>query len=292
MSPVLRTITRRIATLPALRRIAALGPGVLLALGLAACDDATGPGSTNTVSFSVAVPQTFSGSSAALAPALDVQQTDGSGNELVIQRVQIALEEIELEREVEECPDDTTAEDECEELEKGPFLVDLNPPEQNQIQQDLVVKQIPEQFVGVTFDELEFEVDGRDDATFVNVDRPDFPSDRSIQVDGTYNGTDFTFTSTMNAEQELPISLTIDPENPATNVTLSIDLTSWFRADDGSLIDPNQAQQDGSLRSDVENNIQDSFEAFEDEDEDGLGEDVDDDEDPEGDDGDDDEAES
>jgi len=63
-------------------------------------------------------------------------------------------------------------------------------------------------------------------------------------------------------------------------VTLSIDVLSWFIAGDGvTVIDPGTAEAGGANAQLVRNNIEDSFEGYEDDDHDGVPHDEDDDED-------------
>ena len=55
-----------------------------------------------------------------------------------------------------------------------------------------------------------------------------------------------------------------------TDITLFIDIGTWFRASDNMLIDPSSANAGGPNESTVENNIRNSFNSFEDEDHDGC----------------------
>jgi hypothetical protein len=61
----------------------------------------------------------------------------------------------------------------------------------------------------------------------------------------------------------------VDDGAAPTNLTLEIDVATWFVGPDGELIDPSTANDDGPNEGIVEDNIQDSIEGFEDEDEDG-----------------------
>lgn len=131
---------------------------------LAACGDTTGPGDVagnRQISFSVALAATGAAAPAAVSPALSVTQDVGSGNELVIDRVAFVLSEIELEADEAECPEEGD-DDDCEELERGPVLVDFEP-DADQVERNLMVKEIPDRLVGTTFTELEFELDVPDD---------------------------------------------------------------------------------------------------------------------------------
>lgn len=264
---------------------------LLFASAATACDDdVTSPGDTDDpprsrVSLSVALAGSGSGASGALAPGLSITQDDADGNQLTIDRVAFVLSEIELEAEDGECPEEGESDD-CEELERGPTLVDFEP-NASEIQKDVLVQEIPERFAGRTFTELEFELEapdedeGEDPGGFLG-------ADVSVLVEGAYDGSAFTYESDVEAEQERPVSVEISEGNPETNVTLSVDVGNWFRAGDGTLVDPGTAGDDGENEDLVEDNIEASFDAFEDEDEDGEDEAEDPDEDEDGDDADDD----
>lgn len=102
--------------------------------------------------------------------------------------------------------------------------------------------------------------------------------DRSIFVTGFLNDDStqtFVFTSDLDAEQEREFNppLVLDETSPSTNVVLTIDMNSWFVDGNGNLLDPRV----GGNRSQIENNIKNSIDIFEDEDDDGRHDDHDDD---------------
>jgi hypothetical protein len=254
-----------------MNRLSVLAGGFALALALTACsgDDLLSPPDAGRISFSVVVPTTSS-ASASLAPAFDLEQTDGT-NTLVLEEVQLVVHEVELEGEDDECEEDSADSgdseddgDDCEEFEAGPFLVDL--PLDGQVETILAID-VP----AGTYDELEFEIHEPedDDQEFVN-DNPAF-ADISIRASGVYNGAPFVFTSDLDEEQEVELSppLVVEEGAQPTNLTLEIDVATWFVGPDGELIDPSTANDDGPNESLVEDNIEDSFEGFEDDDEDG-----------------------
>ncbi len=92
----------------------------------------------------------------------------------------------------------------------------------------------------------------------------------SIRAQGTFNGQAFTFETDLDVEQELSLAvpMAVD-ETTATNVTVRVDVSTWFRSAGGALIDPATANPGGQNESEVKDNIKDSFKAFEDEDRDG-----------------------
>ena len=131
------------------------------------------------------------------------------------------------------------------------------------------------------YDELEFDVHKVNDDTPENLAflllHPEFDG-RSIRVSGTYNGEDFLFEQDLNEEQELDLNppLVVTDETESLNLTISIDIDTWFRRPLGDLVNPESANKGGANEDLVEDNIEASIEAFEDDDEDG---DDDDDED-------------
>lgn len=243
---------------------------VLAALLFTGCSDNVGGNETgkSTLSLSIHVPNASSG--IAGKGAGDFTQTDGV-NTLEIQSVGIVLREIELERQFEldcdEIEDQNGDNDFCEKFESGPIL--LQPNLDGSITH-LVTIEVSE---GV-YDEVEFDVhklsdDSAENRAFLTL-HPEF-DDLSIRVTGTYNGSDFVFTQDLMDEQEIalnpPITVGAIPE--ALNVTMNIDLSSWFRTADGTLVSPESANKGGENENLVEDNIKDSIDVFEDKDEDG-----------------------
>lgn len=248
---------------------------LLAVAALGACDDSTtAPEGNVPVSLSVAL--TGSGGpggalamDAWAAPPVSRARTFTDGtNELVLEQVTIVLSEVELENLFDDdCEDGDGFDDDCEEFETGPFLLDL--PLDGSVETVLEVD-VP---VG-SYDELEFEIDALDDDDQREIDllrdHPEF-DDISVRVTGTWNGEPFVFTSDVEAEQELdlvpPLEVN-DGDNPV-NLTLRLDLDGWFRDGSGNLVDPATAMDDRENEDLVEDNIEESFELFEDDDRDG-----------------------
>lgn len=252
------------------------------ALAAACGDSATGPGSGGQVSLSLAAGGTGSTQSARRAvpgPSLDVTQTDGQGNELVLDSVKVVLREIELKRQVDDCPDDGSGDsgsddDACEEFSTDIRLFDV--PLDGSVEQVLTV-QAPVD----TYDELEFEVHKPDDddqqgRQFIE-DNPAF-ADVSIRAVGTFNGEPFVYETDLNEDQEVQLDppLVVEEGGDPVNVTLRLDVSTWFVDSSGALVDPREADLDSgnSAAQDlVEANIESSIEVFEDDDGDGEAED-------------------
>jgi hypothetical protein len=261
------------------------------------------------VSLSLAAssaPQPTTASLNALRKRRDL--TDPAGNRLVLDRIEVILEDIEFEREGDRsaCDGDDAGEGDgddegCEEVEAGPLLASI--PLDDEAPRLFADVQLP----NGAWTEVEFEIEPLDDDDAVLDGASGFPEDASVRVTGAFTpagGTSrsFTYTSDLEAEREFEFEppLEVTGDGP-TNVTVAVDVDSWFRQGDGTLIDPAQAGDDGPFEDRVETNIEASFDGFEDEDRDGRDDeddeddsddndedDDDDDEDDEGDDDDDD----
>ena len=250
-----------------------------LVVALAACSDSNdaptgpvggGPAGTGAVSLSVAVrspaPAGFSNVGGAF---FDIVQNDGS-SELVIQRVAMVLREIELERQFDDDCDDHVSgdDDDCEEFSTGPMILEL--PVDGSVDQVISISNVPAD----TYDEIEFEIHKPEDDTAADLAfiqaHPEFER-VSIRVEGLFNGEAFTYLTDLNEEQEhaLVPPLTVDANSGPVNVTLSIDVSTWFRTPAGDLVDPRSANDGGPNEQLVEDNIERSIDAFEDDDRDG-----------------------
>lgn len=264
-----------------LHRIAHLGLG-LAALGLlVGCndgEDATGLGAgatANTVTLSFAVRAPVGASPALLADVLSL--TDGS-NGLDISSAQLVLRDIKLKLVEDDC--DEAMDDDCDEFVTGPFFVDLR---LDGTTQNMVTLHVAP---GV-YDEVRFIVHKLDD------DDPDNTQfiaqhsellDISIKVTGEFNMTPFTYTNDLNEEQRIFLSgddliSVMGTEFEERNVTIVIDLDSWFRTNSGTLVDPATALKGAPFENLVRDNIKDSIEGFRDDDSDGIPHGEDDDED-------------
>jgi hypothetical protein len=234
---------------------------------LAACSDSTGASGDPQVRFNLATsaasgaPATSASFAVASAP---VTYTDGAGNTLIIDQVELVLRQIELER-VGENACAVPGDDRCEGLELGPILLDL-PLGAGAVSQFTVTADTG------TYGKVEFEIhkaSSSDDADFVAA-HPEFV-DRSIRVSGTYNGTPFTFWSDLDLEQEIElVPPLVVGEGGGADLTLFVNLDSWFRTGSGDLIDPATANKGQPSEGVVKQNIQDGMEAFEDGDRDGA----------------------
>lgn len=238
--------------------------GTLLAAATLACSDGpAGPEGTGIVVFQLAT----SGTGATTAPSLAVSVTRGP-DVIVITDVQLVARKIKLGQDDGSCPadieDDSEDGDECPPLRLGPLLLD--PPVDDAADPTFTVD-LP----AGTYDELMLQIhkptDSNEDAAFI-VANPAF-NGVSIRVNGTFNGTPFSFTTDLTQVIRIaldePVEVVADGQ---VGLTLLLDVGSWFLGQGGNtLLDPGSlSQQDLSL---VEQNIRQSFHAFEDDDADG-----------------------
>ncbi len=253
----------------------------LLLLGaaalLGACDSSTGPGADGTGNVTLSVTSRPAGQPAQsgtvpLMTAASDMLTDAQENELVVTKVEIVLREIELERISDDACDSFAFDDDgCEKFATGPILLEV--PLNGEIEQLITI----EADTGV-YDEVEFDMhkvsnDDPGDAA-LRQQHPDMVG-KSIRVQGTFNGQPFTYETDIDEEQEYDLvpPLVIDETTEAVNVTLRIDVDAWFRDHSGALVNPQSANKGGVNEGLVNENIKQSFEAFEDDDRDGVDDD-------------------
>ncbi len=215
-------------------------PITLVAVGSALVFTACGQlGSAKSVAFSVR-----SGKPALAAQALTV----ATGIEVT--RVRMVVRNLELEQEGA-----TEAETETEEVNAGPFLLDLQGSAL-----DGGVNQVFEAAVPAgDYDTLKFVIHKAED---VDATKPGFEElaakNASIVIEGTIDGQAFEFVSSIDEAQEHASPVTI--ADGANNVTLSIDPTGWFVDAAGNRLDPRES----SARGAIEENLKSSIDAFED----------------------------
>jgi len=178
-------------------------------------------------------------------------------NTLILTRVRIVLDEVELEKENNgvDCDDPTAPADACYEFEAGPFLLDL----------DLsggVAQEVSVNVPAGVYDEVEVKIRPVDSSSHEDADflaaNPDMGG-RSILIEGTYNGTPFTFSSAILGEVEMALNPALDITTAQNyNITMNIDINTWF------LNPTNNAVLDPSVTANVaviESNIAASFTA-------------------------------
>jgi len=246
-----------------MQRSACLAGTLIAAATLACSDGPAGPEESGTVVFQLAT----AGTGATTAPSLAVSVTRGP-DVIVITDVQLVARKIKLGQDDGSCPadieDDSEAGDECPPLRLGPLLLD---PPVDEGADPIFTVELP----AGTYDELMLQIhkptNNTEDAAFIGAN-PDF-NGISIRVNGTFNGTPFSFTTDLTEVLKIALSEPVEVvEDGEVGLTLLLDVGSWFLDQGGNaLLDPAAlSQQD---RSRIEQNIRQSFHAFEDDDADG-----------------------
>lgn len=212
---------------------------------LGACSDSSGP-SANSVAFQVATAAAVPGAAARIPDATNGDKIEFTSVKVVLHKIELGLESSPT------CLPDTDTDD-CEELEIGPLTVDL--PTDPGAQREFAVT-VPDG----SYDKVEFKL------------APDPATGCSVVVSGTYTpngGSASTFTDVcfnVDAEQEFEFTTPITiPNDAGAAVTVFVDLAQWFADGSGGYLDPS----DPANESEVENNVQNSFDVFEDNDHDG-----------------------
>ena len=227
---------------------------------LTACSDG-GPGGAISLSFAS---RPAGGASASVSGWSSLQ---GAGqSHLVLDSVLVVLREIELERvEVADC-DLEPEPPSCEDFETGPVLISVPLTGGADHQVTIMLE-------AGTYDEIEFDVhkvSGDDPAEEAFVAMHPHMDGKSIAVWGTFDGVAFEYSTDLNEEQEVALSPLLElTADASTNVTIRLDVSTWFHDASGAAIDPNTANKGGANENLVKDNIKNSIEAFEDRDSDG-----------------------
>jgi hypothetical protein len=245
----------------------ALGASTLLG----ACGDSSGPGNGSGTNLSIAVATLTSSSAGRIAgsgaPTVSLERhvtSPGGTHTLVITSAAVSLSRLELATvDSAGCADDDHPEhddDRCHELETGPTLVDL--PTDNS-----VVSVLSLQLPAGTYRALEAKIrpvrtDDSGGSAFLTA-HPEF-ANASVRVEGTFDGTPFTYTGSPNASLELRFDPPITVGSTATTVTVHVSIDRWFADGSGNLVDPATANAGGANEQLVRDNVRRSFHAFED----------------------------
>ncbi|MBZ4329951.1 hypothetical protein [Corallococcus sp. AS-1-12] len=225
--------------------------------------------STSSVGLSTRMGGAVTGSALTRTSSQRLQLSNG----ITVDRVRLSVRELELKREGhhDDVSDDSDAgsDDDKTEFKRrtGPFLIDLSG---TALEGQLVRLQDITVDVGI-YDEIEFDIGKVDPEKATGGLKELADQDASIIIDGHIDGEPFQFVTSVGVEQEREVRFEI-AEGDDQNVTFNIDPSGWFTDKDGKRLDPRES----SARSELENNLQKSIDAFDDHDRDG-GEDHDDD---------------
>ncbi|RKH79730.1 hypothetical protein D7Y21_33355 [Corallococcus sp. AB045] len=229
--------------------------------------------STSSVGLSTRMGSAVTGSALTRTSSQRLELSNG----ITVDRVRLSVRELELKREGhhdDSSDDDSDAgtdagtDDKSEHKQRtGSFLIDLSG---TALEGQLVRLQDISVDVG-TYDEIEFDIGKVDPANATGGLKELADQGASLIIDGHIDGEPFQFVSSLRVEQERKVSFEI-AEGDDQNVTFNIDPSGWFTDKDGKRLDPRES----SARSELENNLQKSIDAFDDHDRNG-GEDDDDD---------------
>lgn len=174
-----------------------------------------------------------------------------AGNGIVLTRVRVVISTVELEK---------AGTTEMDEVASGPYLLDL---QAAALDSGTVSKVLDASVAPGTYSEIKFQVHKPESTEHgANADLADMiAAQASIIADGTIDGAPFSFASAVTAEQKFEGNIVLAE---GSNLTLNVDAASWFTSG-GLRLDPRSE----SNRSQIENNIQSSFQAFKDDNHDG-----------------------
>ena len=242
--------------------------GVAALSFLAACSGDLAGGNMHPVKLSFTThTTTLPGSANRVAADLVV----GAADELVLQKVQLVLRKIELDRTgAADCAGEVENEDGsggddhsgrreegCEEVIRDPILIDV--PVDDALHPIITVP-LP----AGSFSQLEAKLaPARETFTQFNAKNPDLVG-KSVRVAGTFKGTPFVFTSSVRSKLEMEFDPPLVIDQTTKNATISLDVRKWFLDSSGAVIDPSTASPGSSNLAQIENNIRRSFHAFED----------------------------
>ena len=274
-------------------------------LALTACGDGTGPSSANKVGVGFQLARTSTASSMTAAnvegsaprvpgttPTITTSAAGMTitrdGDVLVVTKAQLVVRNVKLKSATAVCSDDDDDDDDddkstgkssnssgsssrrdddddCAEIRAGPFLVNVPV---NGADGARVAVAVP----AGTYTSIRLwlhKVTGGDSADVAfRQANPDF-RDISLRLEGTFNGTPFKFVNDVNAKLTVPLTKPLVIATGGADVTVAIDLSTWFLRSSGGLYSPTAANTPGQVRAQVQNNIRNAFRAFTDKNKDG-----------------------
>jgi hypothetical protein len=207
---------------------------------------------SNGISFSARAGSSTSPGAALRPQANDVTLSNG----IVLTRLRICLRDIRLEPLGGNTGDDS---DDAE-IRSGPMVVDLSGTSFTGSQ---VVTVTNATVKPGAYSEIKLEVHAASQGESTDpAVQAMAAQNASIIVDGTIDGVPFTFVTGVDFTEQFTGNLNIQD---GSNLTLDVDPTGWFGGTGSARLDPRVSNS----RSQIENNIKGSFEAFEDDDHDG-----------------------
>lgn len=231
-------------------------------VGLTACltdSSPTGSGSSTVpVSISVALPRQISMPERP-PTAFDFTVNDGV-NEIALDQIELVIRDLTLR------PEDVSScgAGDCFTYVEGPATLPL-PTEGGALRLTTVQVEV------ARYDGVNVSLYAPSAGDAVLDENPEFEG-VSLRAEGTYNGEPFTFETDVTADFRMTLSpaVVLESGGLAANVTILVGVTGWFVEEGSGLIDPRTANEGGENEALVESNIQDSFDAFRDDDLDGV----------------------
>jgi hypothetical protein len=239
---------------------------VLVAFVFTACDlfgpDSSGADNSGLSLCVTGTPNAYTpkGSAASRSISGTGITTELGGSRIVVSEVEMVILELELDADS----------DEAEDLEAGPVLFNL--PLDGSAARLFDNISVPE----ALYDALRIEVDApKDDpeyAAFFAKNHADWPIDACIRITGTYQSGDDAVEDFVYIHEGFDVDLGIEFETPLQineeekRIVLTIDVSTWFlNEENNGLLNPLEIAGSGSDdASIVEDNIEGSFDAFED----------------------------
>ncbi len=245
------------------RRAALFAAAALLLVGCTG----TAPKASQPISLSITTRPASAPSLPAAATVSASIQIGNGANSLTINQAQVVLARIELS------PSGSCAtageDDDCDELQAGPALVDLPVDGTTKLVLDGAVPPGSYTALHAKLDAVKSDEDEPGVSTFLAA-HPDLKG-ISVKVKGVFTDAksqthDFTFTSEADAEIEAAFQPAITVAANTSNITVSVDVASWFKDETGAVIDPT----DPANALAIDRNVRRSFRTFEDDDRDGI----------------------
>jgi hypothetical protein len=240
-------------------------------LSLAGCSDTTALLARKPVSLSFTATTTPSavrsiglmpGASLSLAP-VSPSFAAAPASAVVIEKVQLVLSHIELEKASGTCTSTPTgSEGECEDIELDPTVVDITVGAAGT--KTVFTAAVPEGSYGSFQAKVDAVRPGEDRAAaFLAVPANKAFEGISVKVTGKVNGVAFTYTSTAEGEIETQFNPPLGVDATNKNVTVEVDVSNWF----AGVVDP--ANPTAAERALIDSRIRASLKAFEDDDKNG-----------------------
>jgi hypothetical protein len=208
--------------------------------------EATGPRTPASVSLSVA------------------SMPRGSAPSLKITNVEFVLAEAEMAQ-AATCSTGSATGDGCGALQRGPVLINLP------FSAARPTRVLEAPVSAGTYTRLQAKLHATGSDAAFRAAHPDWPAGMSVRVAGVYTepsgvAHDFTFTSAASADLRIPFAQPVRVAASRRHVTMVVDVARWFGGGRGSVIDP----RDAANAAAIDANIRNSFQAFEDDDQDGV----------------------